>query len=102
LGFATAQTLDVWLYHIVVWLTSRIEHMQAVHHCTLYRWSGVYRTHCHRMRSPLFTGELYECIISPIPIYCNNQGASNGKFHAHTKHIDLQFHFIWSLVKNWR
>jgi hypothetical protein len=48
--------------------------------------------------------ELYECIISPIPIYCENQGAialaSNSKFHAHTKHIDLRFHFVRSLVKN--
>jgi hypothetical protein len=48
--------------------------------------------------------ELYEHIISPIPIYCDNQGAialaSKGKFHAHTKHINLQFHFILSLVKN--
>jgi hypothetical protein len=37
--------------------------------------------------------ELYKRIISPIPIYCDNQGAialaSNGKFHARTKHIDL-------------
>jgi hypothetical protein len=37
--------------------------------------------------------ELYEHIISPLPLYCNNQGAialaSNGKFHAHTKHINL-------------
>jgi hypothetical protein len=48
--------------------------------------------------------ELYECIISLIPIYCDNQGAIalalNGKFHTHTKHIDLRFHFIRSLVKN--
>jgi hypothetical protein len=48
--------------------------------------------------------ELYECIISPIPIYCDNQGAvaltSNSKFHARTKHIDLRFHVVRSLVKN--
>jgi hypothetical protein len=48
--------------------------------------------------------ELYERVISPIHIYCDNQGAitlaSNGKFHTRTKHIDLQFHFVRSLVKN--
>jgi hypothetical protein len=48
--------------------------------------------------------ELYERIISPIPIYCNNQGAItlalNDKFYTHTKHIDLQFHFVQSLVMN--
>jgi hypothetical protein len=48
--------------------------------------------------------ELYERIITPIPIYCDNQGAialtSNSKFHARTKHIDLRFHFVRSLVKS--
>jgi hypothetical protein len=37
--------------------------------------------------------ELYEPVIPPIPIYCNNQGAvalaSNNKFHACTKHINI-------------
>jgi hypothetical protein len=38
--------------------------------------------------------ELYEPVIPPIPVYCNNQGAlalaTNNKFHARTKHIDIQ------------
>jgi hypothetical protein len=46
--------------------------------------------------------ELYEPIAPPIPIYCNNQGAialaSNNKFHACTKHIDLRYHYVHSLV----
>jgi hypothetical protein len=46
--------------------------------------------------------ELYEPVTPPIPVYCNNQGAialaSNNKFHAHTKHIDLQYHYVRSLV----
>jgi hypothetical protein len=37
--------------------------------------------------------ELYEPVEESIPIYCDNQGAialaSNNKFHACTKHIDL-------------
>jgi hypothetical protein len=37
--------------------------------------------------------ELYEPIIPPIPVYCDNQGAlalaTNNKFHACTKHIDI-------------
>jgi hypothetical protein len=37
--------------------------------------------------------ELYEPIIPPIPVYCDNQGAlalaTNNKFHACTKHINL-------------
>jgi hypothetical protein len=46
--------------------------------------------------------ELYEPVIPPIPVYCNNQGAialaSNNKFHTRTKHIDLRYHYIQSLV----
>jgi hypothetical protein len=46
--------------------------------------------------------ELYELIIPPIPVYCDNQGAlalaTNNKFHAHTKHINIQYHYFRSLV----
>jgi KUP system potassium uptake protein len=46
--------------------------------------------------------ELYEPIIPPIPIYCDNQGAltlaTNNKFHARMKHIDIQYHYVRSLV----
>jgi hypothetical protein len=42
--------------------------------------------------------ELYELIIPPIPVYCDNQGAltlaTNSKFHARTKHIDLRYHYV--------
>jgi hypothetical protein len=37
--------------------------------------------------------ELYKPVIPPIPIYCDNQGAvtlaTNNKFHACMKHIDI-------------
>jgi hypothetical protein len=46
--------------------------------------------------------ELYEPVAPPIPVYCNNQGAitlaSNNKFHTRMKHIDLQYHYVCSLV----
>jgi hypothetical protein len=48
--------------------------------------------------------ELYESVAPPIPIYCDNQDAitlaSNNKFHACTKHIDLQYHYVHSLVQS--
>ena len=49
-------------------------------------------------------GELYEPVNLPTPINCDNQSAialaSNGKFHARTKHIDIRFHFVRDCVKN--
>lgn len=40
----------------------------------------------------------------PVKIYYDDQGiialASNNKFHAHTKHINIQYHFIQALVRN--
>jgi hypothetical protein len=48
--------------------------------------------------------ELYEPIIPPIPVYCDNQGAvtlaTDKKFHAHMKHIDLRYHYVQSLVQS--
>jgi hypothetical protein len=48
---------------------------------------------CEILYLQALIAELYEPVAPPIPIYCDNQGAialaSNNKFHAHTKHIDL-------------
>jgi hypothetical protein len=48
---------------------------------------------CEILHLQALIAELYEPVIPPIPIYCDNQGAvaltSNKKFHAHTKHINL-------------
>jgi hypothetical protein len=48
--------------------------------------------------------ELYEPIIPPIPVYCDNQGAvaltTNNKFHTRMKHIDLRYHYVRSLVRS--
>jgi hypothetical protein len=48
--------------------------------------------------------ELYEPVKLPIPVYCDNQGAialaSNHKFHARTKHVDLRYHFIRKQVSD--
>jgi hypothetical protein len=48
--------------------------------------------------------ELYEPVIPPIPVYCDNQGAlaltTNNKFHTRTKHIDIRYHYVRSLVRS--
>jgi hypothetical protein len=52
----------------------------------------------------LLLEELYEVPSTPTPVYCDNQAAialaSNNKFHARTKHIDIRFHFVRAHVKS--
>jgi hypothetical protein len=41
---------------------------------------------------------------APLTINCNNQGAialsKDNKFHARTKHIDIQYHFIREAIED--
>ena len=43
-------------------------------------------------------------IINPTLLKADNQGAiellNNNKFHAHTKHIDVRYHFIREVINN--
>jgi hypothetical protein len=52
----------------------------------------------------LLIAELYSPPSLPIPIYCDNQVAialaSNGNFQSRTKHINLQYHFIYSHIRS--
>lgn len=45
----------------------------------------------------------YEC-LDPTPLHCDNLGAiqltSKSIFHARTKHIEIQYHYIRELVKS--
>jgi hypothetical protein len=51
----------------------------------------------------LLLEELYEVLLTPTPIYCDNQAAialaSKPKFHACTKHIDIRYHFVRQHIK---
>lgn len=42
--------------------------------------------------------------MAQITIYCDNQSAiclaKNSTFHARTKHIDMQFHFVYDMVED--
>jgi len=48
--------------------------------------------------------ELYEPIKAATIVHCDNQGAialaSNNKYHARTKHIDIRYHFVRALIQN--
>jgi|SRR6266702_716370 len=47
-------------------------------------------------------GKLFPNLLVPTSLYCDNQAAlklaTDNNYHAHTKHIDLHFHFIWQTI----
>ena len=51
-----------------------------------------------------FLGEITRPLSAPTTLNCDNQSAialtKDGQFHARTKHINLQFHFICEAVTN--
>ena len=53
-----------------------------------------------------FVSEVTGGDAKPLTISCDNQGAialaKDNKFHARTKHIDLQYHFICEAVEDGR
>jgi hypothetical protein len=46
--------------------------------------------------------ELFPTLKAPTTLYCDNQAvlqlATDNNYHAHTKHIDIQYHFIRHVV----
>ena len=51
-----------------------------------------------------FIGEVFSPLAELTTLHCDNQStvaiATNGNFHACTKHIDIRCHFIWFIVEN--
>ena len=51
-----------------------------------------------------FIGEVFTPFTNPTTLYCDNQSAvaiaTNGNFHARTKHIDIRYHFIRYMIEN--
>jgi hypothetical protein len=51
-----------------------------------------------------FIGKLYDVVITPVTLYCDNQAAltlaTTNNYHAQTKHINIRFHFIRHSVQN--
>jgi hypothetical protein len=52
----------------------------------------------------LLIEELYDIHSASTPVHCDNQSAialaSNNKFHARTKHIDIRYHFVRAHIQN--
>ena len=50
----------------------------------------------------MFLGEVLHPLFKLMLLYCNNQSAiavaKENQFHTHTKHIDIQYHFICEAI----
>ena len=48
----------------------------------------------------MFLGDILHSLMKLMVLYCDNQSAiavaKNDQYHARTKHIDSQYHFIWN------
>ena len=77
---------------IVMVSTAESEYVAATHGAKEAIWP-------HR-----FIGEVFQPLTNPIPLYSDSQAAialtRDGSYHARTKHIDIQYHFIRFVVNN--
>ena len=52
----------------------------------------------------IFIGEVFSPLTEPTTLHCNNQSAitiaTEGNYHAHTKHINIPYHFICFVIDN--
>ena len=68
---------------------------------TLSTAEAEYVTATHAAKEGLwlcrFLGEVFQPLLYPTTLHCDNQAtitlSLNGRFHAHTKHIDMCYHF---------
>lgn len=51
-----------------------------------------------------FVGEIFGPVVDATTLFCDNQSgialAKDSKFHAHTKHIDIHYHFIRYIIED--
>ena len=78
--------------HIVVLSSTEAEYIMQMHVAKEALW----------LHS--FLQELHSAPDDPLILNCDNQGAialaKDNKFHAHTKHIDVCYHFIRKAVED--
>ena len=82
--------------------------LKKQHVVVLSSTEAEYITQTHAAKEALwlhsFLQELCSAPDDPLIINCDNQGAialaKDNKFHAHTKHIDVRYHFIHEAVED--
>ena len=82
--------------------------LKKQHVVVLSSTEAEYITQTHAAKETLwlhsFLRELCSAPDDPLIINCDNQGAialaKDNKFHAHTKHIDVRYHFIHEAVED--
>jgi hypothetical protein len=72
--------------------TAKAEYIMVMHAAKEVIWL------CHLIR------ELFPNSLSPMTLFCNNQAvlklAINDNYHMCTKHINIQYHFIWQVINS--
>jgi hypothetical protein len=74
---------------------------------TLLTTKAKYVTQTHTAKEAIWlqlvNSKIFSPALKPFPLLSDNQGAialpCNNRFHAHTNHIDIQYHFICKAVK---
>ena len=82
--------------------------LKKQHVVALSSTKAEYITQMHAAKEVLwlcsFLQELHSAPDDPLILNCDNQGvialAKDNKFHAHTKHIDMRYHFICEAVED--
>ena len=75
---------------------------------TLSTMEAKYVTAMHAAKEGIWLHQLIEEVFCPLahpmPLYSDSQSAialtKDGSYHAHTKHIDIRYHFICFVVDN--
>ena len=76
---------------IVVLFTTEAEYVAATHAAKEIKWMQT------------FIGELFSTLTDTTTLYSDNQSAialsKDHQYHAHTKHIDIRYHFICWVIE---
>ena len=98
-------TCDLWICFLHGWRSSLMEFKEASSCLIIHKRIRI--CHCDTCCKGgdldcMFLGDILHPLTKPMVLYCDNQSAiavtKNDQYHARTKHIDIQYHFIWESI----
>jgi len=70
---------------------------ETITHCSLNHWDQIYHSHSCHYSLAKSSHHLLIPLLSSVTIFL---AKNNTLFHSQTKHIDIQYHYIYEIVKN--